>query len=192
MRNRWIKTGLLVAAGLLTGPAADRAQAQPTAWDVSGNEHPPVWAPIGTYQHDGSGWYTGIEFVIMNQPRAIGHQRVAIRGFVDSAGFLTGTPGTFLGTGEEALNTNQFGRTGWSPGRRVTFGYRFENGWNFSISWLHVYDTKYAAAPALCATTSTRSRPSKTIPTASSAAWPAGKPSPTSLRYVGRRSGSPS
>jgi hypothetical protein len=146
MRNRWIKTGLLVAAGLLTGPAADRAHAQPTAWDVSGNEHPPVWAPIGTYQHDGSGWYTGVEFVILNQTRAIGHQRVAIRGFVDSAGFLSGTPGTFIGSGEEALNTNQFGRTGWSPGQRLTLGYRFENGWNFSISWLHLFDTKYSAA----------------------------------------------
>ena len=57
MRNRWIITGLLVAAGLLTG--ARPAAAQPTAWDVSGNDCVPVWAPIGTYQHDGSGWYTG-------------------------------------------------------------------------------------------------------------------------------------
>jgi hypothetical protein len=144
MRNRWIITGLLVATGLLTGPAADHARAQPTAWDVSGNSEFPVWAPIGTYQHDGSGWYTGVEFVIMNQPRAIGHQRVAVRGVVDTAGFLTGTPGTFLGSGVEALNTNQFGRTGWSPGQRLTFGYRMENGWSFSISWLHLYDTKYS------------------------------------------------
>jgi hypothetical protein len=149
MRNRWIIPGLLVAAGLLAGPAAEHARAQPTAWDYSGNEHPPVWAPIGTYQHDGSGWYTAAEFLLMNQPRAIGHQRVAIRGFVDSAGLLAGTPGAFLGSGEEALNTNEFGRTGWSPGQRLTFGYRLENGWNFSISWLHLFDTKYSAGAGI-------------------------------------------
>ena len=60
MRNRWIIAGLILAAGLATGPGADRARAQPTAWDVSGNDCPQVWAPIGTYQHDGSGWYTGV------------------------------------------------------------------------------------------------------------------------------------
>jgi len=66
MRNRWIITGLLGAAGLLT--AARPAAAQPTAWDVSGNDCPPVWAPIGTYQHDGSGWYTGLEYSDLPQP----------------------------------------------------------------------------------------------------------------------------
>jgi len=145
MRNRWIIAGLVLAAGLLAGPAADRARAQPTAWDVSGNECQPVWAPIGTYQHDGSGWYVGTEFVLMHQPRFIGHQLIAIRGLVDSAGFLSGTPGTFLGSAEPALSSAELGRTGWSPGQRLTLGYRLENGWNFSVSWLHLFDTKYSA-----------------------------------------------
>src|SRR5262249_60691582 len=115
IRDGWIARVLRVGAGLLGGPAPAQARAQQTPWDVSGNEPPPVWAPIGTYQHDGSGWYTAAEFVLMNQPRAIGHQRVAVRGFVDSAGLLTGTAGAFVGSGEEALNSNEFGRTGWSP-----------------------------------------------------------------------------
>jgi hypothetical protein len=149
MRNRWMITGLLVAAGVLTGPAADPARAQQWAWDVSGNDCTPVWAPIGTYQHDGSGWYVGVEFVMMHQPRAIGHQAVAIRGVVDSNGIITGVPGTFLGTGEEALSTNQLGRTGWSPGSQLTFGYRLENGWNFSIRWMHLFDTKYSAGAGM-------------------------------------------
>jgi hypothetical protein len=82
---------------------------------------------------------------LLHQPRAIGHQAVAIRGFVDSAGLLTGVPGTFLGSAEPALSTAELGRTGWSPGQRLTLGYRLENGWNFSISWLHLFDTKYSA-----------------------------------------------
>jgi Legionella pneumophila major outer membrane protein precursor len=144
MRNRWIIPGLMVAAGLFSGPGTERARAQSTAWDISGNEHPQGWSPIGTYQHDGSGFYGAVEFMMLNQPRAIGNQGVAYSGFVDSAGLLTGTPGAFLGTGAERLTTSQFGRTGWSPGQRLTVGYRLDNGWNFSLSWLHLYDTKYS------------------------------------------------
>ena len=144
MRNRWIIPGLMVAAGLFFCPGNERAHAQPTAWDTSGNAHPSGWSPLGTYQHDGSGFFMGIEFILFNQPRTVGKQQVAVRGFVDSAGFLSGTPGTFFGTREEALNTGDFGRTGWSPGQRISVGYRMENGWNFSLSWLHLFDTKYS------------------------------------------------
>ena len=161
MRNRWIITGVLVAAGLLT--AARPAAAQPTAWDVSGNECAPVWAPIGTYQHDGSGWYTACEFMIMHTQRIVGDQLLAVRGFV----LTTGTPafpgsvdpdfppipgfapGTFLGSGEEALRSGQLGRSSWQPGYRLTLGYRLENGWNFSISWLHLMDAKYTGGAGI-------------------------------------------
>jgi len=155
MRNRWIITGLLVAAGLLTG--ARPAAAQPTAWDVSGNDCAPVWAPIGTYQHDGSGWYTSIEFMIMKTQRIVGDQLIAVRGFVVTTGTpdfpggaspitpgITGfAPGTFLGSGTEALRSGQLGRSTWQPGYRLTLGYRLENGWNFSASWLHLFDAQY-------------------------------------------------
>jgi Legionella pneumophila major outer membrane protein precursor len=152
MRYRWITTGLLVAAGLLTHPATGRVQAQPLnsePWELSGNDHPPVWAPIGTYQHDGSGCYTACEFIMMHQQRVLGNQPIAVRGFVDSAGLLAGTPGAFLGSGEVALTTEALGRTGWSPGSRLTVGYRFDNGWNFSISWLHLFDTKYSGGAGI-------------------------------------------
>jgi len=159
MRNRWIITGLLVAAGLLTGPVGS-ARAEPTAWDVSGNEEFPVWAPIGTYQHDGSGWYTGCEFMIMHTQRIVGDQLIAVRGLVLTTGTpsfpggaspltpaITGfPPGTFLGSGEEALRSGDLGRSTWQPGYRVTLGYRMENGWNFSVSYLHLFEAKYSGA----------------------------------------------
>jgi hypothetical protein len=157
MRNRWIITGLLVAAGLLTGPVGS-ARAEPTAWDVSGNEEFPVWAPIGTYQHDGSGWYTGCEFVIMHTQRIVGDQLIAVRGLVLTTGTpsfpgggspltpgITGfAPGTFLGSGEEALRSGDLGRSTWQPGYRATFGYRMENGWSFYVSWLHLFEAQYS------------------------------------------------
>lgn len=161
MRNRWIITGLLVAAGLLT--AARPAAAQPEAWDVSGNDCAPVWAPIGTYQHDGSGWYTSCEFMIMHTQRIVGDQLIAVRGLVLTTGtpsFPGGAspltpgiqgfaPGTFLGSGDEALRSGQLGRSTWQPGYRLTFGYRLENGWNFSLSWLHLFSAQYTGGAGL-------------------------------------------
>jgi hypothetical protein len=162
MRNRWIITGLLVAAGLLTGPA-DSARAQPTSWDVSGNEEVPIWAPIGTYQHDGSGFYTGLEFVMAHTQRIVGNQVLAVRGFVLTTGtpqFPGGAspltpgiegfaPGTFLGSGTTALTSGQLGRSSWQPGDRLTFGYRMENGWNFYISWMHLLSAQYSGGAGI-------------------------------------------
>jgi len=143
MRYRWTIAGLLAALGCLTGPLAPNANAQP--WDMSGNTMPTNPLPTGPWQRDGSGFYAAAEFIMMRQSLTVGAQDVAFRGLVDSAGLLSGTPGAFLGSGEVALNTDQLGPNQWSPGQRTTLGYRFENGWNFSISWLHLFDTKYSA-----------------------------------------------
>ncbi len=140
MRNRWIFTGLLTALGLFTG--TNPARAEP--WDLSGQTLPTTPLPTGPYQHDGSGIYTAFEFVLLKQDRSIGAQAVAQRGLVDSAGLLSGTAGAALGSFETALSTEKLGRTSWSPGSRLTIGYRLENGWNFSASWLHLFDTKYS------------------------------------------------
>jgi hypothetical protein len=137
MRNRWIMAALVATAGLLASPAAERAHAQATGWDMSGNEESPLWAPVGTYQHDGSGIYTGIELVYLSQQRTLGNQTIAWRGFAQN--FLGG----WVGSREVALSSEELGRTTWGAGYRATLGYRMENGWNFSISWLHLFDVKY-------------------------------------------------
>ena len=74
---------------------------------------------------------------------------MAVRGLVDSAGLLNGTPGAFLGSGEEALHPAQLVRQALSPGSRLTIGYRNEQGWNFSLSWLHLFDTLVVVVPAV-------------------------------------------
>ena len=148
MRKRWIIAGLLAVLGLLTVPAPPQAHAQPTGWDQSGNESVPVWAPIGSYQHDGSGPYLGIEFLLMRTPRTLGNQPIAYRGVLANFGSpgVGGAPqiepGEFIGSRAVALDTEALGRTSWGPGYRITFGYRLENGWNFSLAWLHLFDVK--------------------------------------------------
>lgn len=134
----------LVAAGLLFGAAAP-ASAQINGWDVSGTPEHNVPLPTGSYNQDQSGVFTAAEFIFMHQTRAIGSQVVAIRGFYDSTGGITGTPGQFVGSGAEALNTNQIGRTTWEPGFRATVGYRFDTGWTLSASYLHLASATYSA-----------------------------------------------
>lgn len=143
MLNRRIGKWLVVAL-LLAAPALSQAQSNSTPWELSGNNYPTIPAPIGPWQQDGSGFWTAIEFMYMNQQRAIGDQVIAQRGFIDSAGLVTGDPGAFRGTGETALDTASWGRTTWQPGVRLSFGYRFESGVAISLSWLHLYDAKYS------------------------------------------------
>ena len=149
MRNRWIMAALVATAGLLASPAAERAHAQATAWDMSGNEERPLWAPVGTYQHDGSGIYTGIELVYLSQQRTVGEQIIALRGFAQN--FLGG----WVGSREVALSSEDLGRASWGAGYRATLGYRMENGWNFSLSWLHLFDVKYTGGAGTLARAST-------------------------------------
>jgi hypothetical protein len=137
MRYRGIGTCLVLMVWLTCfGPATNDLRAEP--WDLSGRTEHIVPAPIGTWQHDSSGFYTGIEFVAIHQQRIIGHQDIAFRGLVDSAGLLTGVAGTRVGSFDTALSTGALGRTGWSPGTRLTLGYRAQNGITFSLSWLHL------------------------------------------------------
>lgn len=166
MRYRWIIAGLVAALGLV----ADTARGQDAAWDKlvargqtgenwdggRTNDDPQIWAPIGAYQHDGSGLFTGFEFVLLNQPRNLGNQPLAYRGvlvnfgvpffpgILDSPPLQAVPPGTFLGSAQEALNTEDLGRRSWAAGTRFTLGYRMENGWSVSLSWLHLFDTKYS------------------------------------------------
>ena len=108
--------------------------------------------PIGAYQHDGSGIYTALEFVMMSTPRNLGNQPIAYRGILLNTGTNNGptvAPGGFLGSREVALNTEDLGRTSWDPGYRLSLGYRLDNGTTFSISWLHFFGAKYTGGAGL-------------------------------------------
>ncbi|MEZ6140207.1 MAG: hypothetical protein R3B84_06505 [Zavarzinella sp.] len=80
----------------------------------------------------------------MKQTRAIGTQNIAFNGLVDSAGAITGTPGTFVGSGTLALASNHLGRTSYQPGYRLELGYRTPEGMRYSVSWLHLNNHRYS------------------------------------------------
>lgn len=137
--------GLLLAAVLLGTPAAVRAQ-------VSNYEAPPVvfTGPLSHPRYEAGGLYTAFQFLYMFNNRPLGDQIVAIRGFLDSDGSITGTPNTFVGSGEPTLSTNQLrGPTQLQPGFNIAVGWRFENGVTTELSWWHLSEARYAATASL-------------------------------------------
>ena len=167
MRQWFIKGAVLAAA--LGGPGRAHAKDNPSGldfleatyampiaraqapanvgFDAGLNSEPNI--PIPTGQSGDAGFYAAAEYVMLTQSRTLGTQTVAYRGLLDSTGLLSGTPGAFITTGLEALNTNQLGRTTYSPGFQIELGYRFEDGTRLFANYLQLFDAQYSAAASL-------------------------------------------
>jgi hypothetical protein len=151
MRQRLI-VGLGVVVGAFALPAAARAQFgenysvpnQPAVMSSA-----PILNHLPTGNPGSAGFYTAAEFVFLTPSRAIGDQIVAIRGFYDSQGLITGTPGAFLGSGAVALNTSQLGQASYAPGYRIYLGWKCEDGTSVYASFLQTLDTRRHAGATL-------------------------------------------
>jgi len=141
MRKRMI--WLLLAA--LLGLVPSTAQAQ--YYEV-----PPVdfTGPLSHPAYNDDGIFGVIQFMYMRETRPLHDQAVAYRGFFDTTGFLTGTPGAFVGSHEEALNTNQLRGLGdYQPGFNLMLGYRFHDGLAISVGWWHLAESTYHVQASL-------------------------------------------
>lgn len=131
----------LVAVLLLVGPARARAQF---------NVVPPkdFTAFLSHPRYEDGGFFVGMDFLYIRSENIIGNQTVGVRGFKDMDGSITGTPNTFIGSGQEALNTQQLhGPRNFIPGFEVNLGWRFEDGTTVSLNWWHLSENHmYAAA----------------------------------------------
>ena len=99
--------------------------------------------PLSHTRYEEGGIFMAMEFLYWKQTNPIQAQRVAVRGFIDLDGSISGRAGTFIGSGEEALNTGQLHapNTGsFTPGFDLVLGYRFENGLAVMASWRHLSD----------------------------------------------------
>ncbi len=165
--NVWLAVLLTVGVAVVT----NRARADDNA-EVPALEDPTIPLPVG---HDRmgaqGGFYVSGEFVYFKQTNPIRSQEVAVRGILDFDGSITadlnGTavipitggpiivpgdpqPGTFLGSGAGALNTNQVsGPATWEPGFRITAGWKFKDGSAVEFSWLRLMEAKYNAVASL-------------------------------------------
>ena len=142
MRHRYIGGAVLAAVVAVGWPTT--ASAQGGGFQTPVNSDPVI--PIPTGQAGQPGFYTSVEFTMLFMTKSVGAQTIAIRGFFDSNGVITGTPGTFLGTGAKALTTQDLGSgaTGM-PGFRLEVGYKFDTGTRVYANYLQVYDAHYSA-----------------------------------------------
>jgi hypothetical protein len=110
---------------------------------------PSLNAPIPTSNPRGAGFYTAFEFYYMAQTRSIGNQVIARAGFFDASGLITGTPGTFVGSGTPALTTADIGKTSYAPGWSVTMGWKGEGGVQAYAKYMQLADVSYTAGASL-------------------------------------------
>jgi hypothetical protein len=146
MRHRYLGGAVLAAVVAVGWPSAASAQqvgGQEGGFQVPLNAEPVI--PIPTGQAGQPGFYTSFEYVMLTQTRALGNQTIGVRGFFDSTGdgVLSNRPGTFIGTGEDVLNTDRMGRRAWQPGFNVEIGYKFDTGTRIYLSYMQLYDAHY-------------------------------------------------
>ncbi len=119
-RSMWL-AGVLVGALVLT-PAVGRAQTP----NIGESEMVFPW-PLGPLDHAESGPYLALEAMYWRMNNPLQSQVLAVRGFVDDAGQVTGDAGRFIGTRQEALNTRGMQDNQFEPGFRISIGYRFHD-----------------------------------------------------------------
>lgn len=137
LRFRW----LLLILGLLFVPSSAFAQDIPLTRFVG---------PFSNSRPDAGGVYVGFNFIYMNTNRPLKNQRIAERGFRDFDNAFGAGQNAFIGSGDEALNTEQLRGPGeWQPGWDLYLGYRFSSGIAVEIGWRHLRQAKYHAAAAL-------------------------------------------
>lgn len=111
----------------------------------------PTWAN-GNRPEEG-GFYTAAEFMMIRQTNPLRNQTIAYRGFVDADGSISGIPGTFEGSGQEALNArNASGPMTYQPGFKIDLGWKFSGeveSATISLSWMFFIEAKYNAQASL-------------------------------------------
>jgi hypothetical protein len=140
MRFRW----LVLLAGLLF--VSPRLHAQTNT--------PPVifTGPLSHPGYENGGFYTGFQFLAWSTNQPISYQQIAVRGFKAFDSSFGSRPGDFIGSGEEALNTNQVqGPSTFQPGWDLWIGYRFQGGVAVELNWKHLVQGTFHASAALTA-----------------------------------------
>jgi hypothetical protein len=140
MRHRYIGGAVLAAVIAVGWPTSATAQEGGFQVPVNGDG-----LPIPTGSAGQPGFYTSVEFVMLTQTRALGNQSIAVRGFFDANGVISGVPGTFFGSGADALTTDKMGRREFQPGFRIEIGYKFDTGVRLYANYLQLYDAHYSA-----------------------------------------------
>jgi hypothetical protein len=149
MRDRTGRLVWLLALVILAAPAVAHGQQANNFYDVPESD-PNLPIPWGPARYTDGGLYLAAEFLYFQEHNPLASQTVAVRGFRDANGVITGVPGTFVGSGVMALNTDQVsGPSTYEPGFTSTIGWRCEDGMTIQGNWWHVATARYSATASL-------------------------------------------
>lgn len=171
MRRTTGFAAVLLAAGVLGGSAFGQHLPGGQNLDLA-QPDPVIPLPLGHPRMDTvGGTYFAMEFIMFRQSNPIKQQTIAVRGFVDVDGAVTGdlngtvvdsdatgpfiirgplVPGTRYGSGIEALNAGDLRQQEtFQPGAIFTLGYKFDSGAAIEARWLKVAKAKYSASASL-------------------------------------------
>ncbi len=147
MRKRigWLCARVLLCAWILMC-LPTTVQAQSLNYEVP----PSFTGPFSHDRYETGGFFTALEFVYWHTTNPLRGQVVARRGVIDVDGSISGTPGTFVGSEDPALDVNQLdGPSTWMPGFNLTAGWRFQNGVMLAFTWLHFWEARYTAVAGI-------------------------------------------
>lgn len=106
--------------------------------------------PIGSTRPEDGGFYIAAQALYFTQSNPLKSQVVAVRGFRDRDGSITGTVDRFVGSGAPALNVNQLtGADTYEIGNEITLGWKFANGSSLSLNWMYLAESSYRAGATL-------------------------------------------
>lgn len=137
---------MILIGALLLAPS--QAFAQGNSYEVPPT---PFTAFLSHPHYNEPGPFAGFAGLYWKTNQPLGSQTIAVRGFKDIDGSITNSaPGTFVGSKEEALNTNQlWGSTSFQPGWDVHLGWRFQGGVVVELDWKHLVQGKKNASASI-------------------------------------------
>jgi Legionella pneumophila major outer membrane protein precursor len=136
-------------SGLYSGGLSDS-----TGLPGSASENVPL--PLGNPGSHGVFTFADVSYI--SQTWTMKDQTIAYRGLVDTTGAITGLPGQYIGSGQVALTTADFGRRSFMPGMNLGIGYKTEDGTSITARFMALSPTDYNSAATLAAPYA-RSRP---------------------------------
>src|SRR5258708_1133383 len=138
-------------AWLLTAGLAVMALAPDQGFGQEPGRPDPVWPlPIGHDRQETGGFFTDANVILYKQTNPLKHQPIAFRGFFDSDGLISGTPGTFVGSHAVVLDAQDASGPGtYQPGFKFALGWRFSDGSAIDFNWMHLMNSRYIAGASL-------------------------------------------
>jgi hypothetical protein len=153
MRTRTIgRAGFLSIAWSVLVAGAASAQPFPatTGGDATGYAPPDTQLPIPVGStHPESGLFIAGAYTLVRETNPINDQTLAVRGFIPVDNSIApGTAGHLIGSGKQALNTQQVSGPNRfdHPGVIFELGYKFVDGSALSLRWMYLLNSRTAAS----------------------------------------------